>query len=156
MRLFMRISTKGRYALRVMIDLARNGRENYVKLQELSSRQQISEKYLEGILGTLVRGKLLEGARGKGGGYKLKCNPAECSVWDILSKTETSVAPVACLDDEINSCDRADFCVTLPVWKELDSMIRGYLESVKLDQFVRGVEGTDGKVPDDKVWSCGL
>lgn len=152
----MRISTKGRYALRVMIDLAKNGRENYVKLQELSARQQISEKYLEGILGTLVRSKLLEGARGKGGGYKLKCEPTECSVWDILSLTETSVAPVACLDGEKNECERADFCVTLPVWKELDSMIRGYLDSVKLDQFIRGVDVSDGKIPDDKVWSCDL
>lgn len=152
----MRISTKGRYALRVMIDLAKNGRENYVKLQELSARQQISEKYLEGILGTLVRSKLLEGARGKGGGYRLKCDPTECSVWNILSLTETSVAPVACLDDEVNTCDRAGFCVTLPVWKELDSMIRGYLDSVKLDQFVRGTEEAEGKVPDDKAWSCGL
>jgi len=152
----MRISTKGRYALRVMIDLAKNGQDNYVKLQELSNRQQISEKYLEGILGTLVRSKLLEGARGKGGGYRLKCNPSECSVWDILSLTETSVAPVACLDDNENTCERADFCVTLPVWKELDSMIRGYLESVTLDQFVRGVEYADGKVPDDKIWNCGL
>ncbi|MCQ2122632.1 MAG: Rrf2 family transcriptional regulator [Fibrobacter sp.] len=152
----MRISTKGRYALRVMIDLAKNGRDNYVKLQELSARQQISEKYLEGILGTLVRSKLLEGARGKGGGYKLKCEPSECSVWDILSLTETSVAPVACLDDKENKCERAGICITLPVWKELDGIIRGYLEGVKLDQFVRGVEAADGKMPDDKIWSCGL
>lgn len=152
----MRISTKGRYALRVMIDLAKNGRDNYVKLQELSARQQISEKYLEGILGTLVRSKLLEGARGKGGGYKLKCDPKECSVWNILSLTETSVAPVACLDEKENPCSRAESCVTLPVWKELDYMIRSYLDSVKLDQFVRGVGDSDGKVPDGKVWSCEL
>jgi len=152
----MRISTKGRYALRVMIDLAKNGTENYVKLQELSARQQISEKYLEGILGTLVRAKVLEGARGKGGGYKLKCDPKECSVWDILSHTETSVAPVSCLDDEDNTCERASFCVTLPVWKELDSMIRSYLQSVKLDQFTRGEANAEGVIPEGKNWSCGL
>ena len=76
----MRISTKGRYALRVMIDLARNGKDGFVKLQELSARQQISEKYLEGILGALVRGKLLEGVRGKGGGYRLNVRPEDCSV----------------------------------------------------------------------------
>lgn len=130
----MRISTKGRYALRVMVDLTRNGRENYVKLQALSSRQQISEKYLEGILGTLVRAQLLEGSRGKGGGYRLKCEPSQCSVWDILKLTETSVAPVACLEEGAEKCGREAACVTLPVWKELDLLIRSYLQSVKLDQ----------------------
>ena len=128
----MRISTKGRYALRVMIDLARNRKEGFVKLQELSARQQISEKYLEGILGTLVRGKLLEGARGKGGGYRLNVDPEDCSVWQILSLMETSVAPVSCLDDEVNKCPRAKSCVTLPVWKELDTMIRDYLEAANI------------------------
>ena len=152
----MRISTKGRYALRVMIDLARNGRGEFVKLQELSNRQQISEKYLEGILGTLVRGKLLEGARGKGGGYRLNCNPEQCSVWDILSLMETSVAPVACLEKDAEKCDRADFCVTLLVWKELDSLIRGYLASVTLEQFLRNMPETEGKIPDGKNWNCGL
>lgn len=152
----MRISTKGRYALRVMIDLAKNGKGEFVKLQELSGRQQISEKYLEGILGTLVRGKLLEGARGKGGGYRLNCNPADCSVWDILSLMETSVAPVACLDRNAKKCDRAKFCVTLPVWKDLDTMIRGYLSSVTLEQFLRNMPESEGKIPDGKEWNCGL
>lgn len=152
----MRISTKGRYALRVMVDLARQGRENYVKLQALSARQQISEKYLEGILGTLVRAKVLEGSRGKGGGYRLRCEPSECSVWDILKLTETSVSPVACLDDDENRCERAPTCITLPVWKELDGLIRGYLESVKLDQFIRNLPEIEGEVPDGKQWSCGL
>lgn len=152
----MRISTKGRYALRVMVDLARQGRENFVKLQALSARQQISEKYLEGILGTLVRAKVLEGSRGKGGGYRLRTEPSECSVWDILKLTETSVSPVACLDDDVNRCERASTCITLPVWKELDGLIRGYLESVKLDQFIRNLPGTEGKIPDGDQWNCGL
>mgnify|MGYP002623607280 CR=1 FL=1 len=152
----MRISTKGRYALRVVIDLARNGRDDYVKLQELSARQQISEKYLEGILGALVRGKLLVGARGKTGGYKLNCNPLECSVWQILSMVETSVAPVACLDRGAENCERAKSCVTLPVWKELNSIIRNYLDSVKLDQFLRNMPETEGKIPEGKNWNCGL
>ncbi len=152
----MRISTKGRYALRVMIDLARNGRGDFVKLQELSARQKISEKYLEGILGTLVRGKMLQGARGKGGGYKINVDPAECSVWDVLSLTETSVAPVACLDDDVNQCERAPVCVTLPVWKELDGIIRGYLDGVKLEQFLRNAPDAQGVVPDEKNWNCGL
>lgn len=152
----MRISTKGRYALRVMVDLARQGRENFVKLQALSARQQISEKYLEGILGTLVRAKVLEGSRGKGGGYRLRTEPSECSVWDILKLTETSVSPVACLDDDVNRCERASTCITLPVWKELDGLIRGYLESVKLDQFIRNLPETEGKIPDGDQWNCGL
>jgi len=152
----LRISTKGRYALRVMIDLAKNGRDDYVKLQELAERQQISEKYLEGILGALVRGKLLAGARGKAGGYRLNCEPSACSVWQILSLVETSVAPVACLDDSENTCERADICVTLPVWKELNSMIRGYLESVKLDQFLRNAPENNGKAPRGKTLKCGL
>lgn len=152
----MRISTKGRYALRVMIDLAKNGKDNYVKLQELSARQAISEKYLEGILGTLVRAKVLEGARGKGGGYKLRVNPKECSVWDILSLTETSVAPVACLDEGENKCERAGVCLTLPVWTELDRIIREYLGGVKLEQFVRNMPEGAGVVPDEKTWDCGL
>lgn len=152
----MRISTKGRYALRVMIDLARNGKDGYVKLQELSARQQISEKYLEGILGTLVRSKLLEGARGKGGGYRLKAKPEECSVWQILSLMETSVAPVACLDGKANPCPRAKNCVTLPVWKELDTMIRDYLDNVKLDQFVRNAASGDGAAPGTEDWGCEL
>jgi Rrf2 family iron-sulfur cluster assembly transcriptional regulator len=151
----MRISTKGRYALRVMIDLAINGHDNFVKLQDLSSRQQISEKYLEGILGTLVRNKFLEGARGKSGGYKLKCNPKKCSVWDILALTETSVAPVACLDEKENPCQRAPVCVTLPVWKELDSIIRGYLGSVTLDQLVKKSKAMKDVALETK-WSCGL
>lgn len=137
----MRISTKGRYALRVMIDLARSGKEDFVKLHELSARQQISEKYLEGILGSLVRGQLLEGARGKGGGYRLKVKPEKCSVWQILSLMETSVAPVQCLDDKVNACPRSKSCVTLPVWKELDNLIRGYLDNVTLDQLLCRFDG---------------
>ena len=151
----MRISTKGRYALRVMIDLAQHGKDEYVKLQELAESQQISEKYLEGILGSLVRGKLLAGARGKAGGYRLNCTPSECSVWQILSVVETSVAPVACLDQE-NECDRADICITLPIWKELHSMIKNYLDSVKLDQFLRNSPKAKGKIPGGKSWNCGL
>ena len=152
----MRISTKGRYALRVMIDLAKNGKDDFVKLQELVQREQISEKYLEGILGALVRGKFLSGARGKAGGYKLDCDPAECSVWQILNVVETSVAPVSCLDDSENSCERAEFCETLPVWTELHSLIRRYLESVKLQQFLQDAPKNKGKAPGGKSPKCGL
>ena len=103
-----------------------------------------------------MRGKLLEGARGKGGGYRLKAKPEKCSVWQILSLTETSVAPVSCLDDKVNACPRSKTCITLPVWKELDSMIRDYLDSVTLDLFIRNMPENEGKFPDDKNWNCGL
>ena len=134
----MRISTKGRYALRVMIDLARSGKDDFVKLHELSARQQISEKYLEGILGSLVRGQLLEGARGKGGGYRLKVKPEKCSVWQILSLMETSVAPVQCLETNPVLCDRCSFCMTLSMWTNL---IRGYLDNVTLGQLLCRFDG---------------
>ena len=152
----MRISTKGRYALRVMIDLAKNGRDDYVKLQELAEWEQISEKYLEGILGALVRGKLLTGVRGKAGGYRLNCDPSECSVWQVLSMVETSMATVACLDDAENSCERADFGVTLPVWKELNSLIRGYLDGVKLEQFLKNEPKGGREKRSDKPLKCDL
>lgn len=149
----MRISTKGRYALRVMIELAKNGNNEYMPLHMLSERQGISEKYLEGILGILVRAKVLDGARGKGGGYRLNVDPKTCSVWDILSLTETSVSPVQCLDDAENKCERAGICVTLPVWKELDSIVKNYLGSVKLEQFISGQDR--GQMPGGE-WNCGL
>lgn len=152
----MRISTKGRYALRVMIDLASRKEGEFVKLQDLSTHQQISEKYLEGILGTLVRRNFLEGARGKAGGYRLKCDPKKCSVWDILSQTETSVAPVACLDDKKNACKRAAICVTLPVWTELDRIVHEYLGAIKLDQLAKKAQKIRGTSGIGKDWNCEL
>lgn len=119
-----------------MIDLARNGRENFVKLQDLAKRQEISEKYLEGILGSLVRAKMLKGVRGKAGGYKLNCDPQKCSVYDVLKHTEISVAPVICLEDKSEACPRKKKCDTYPIWKELDQIISSYLKSITLDQFI--------------------
>lgn len=122
--------------MRVMIDLARNGQDNFVKLQDLAKRQEISEKYLEGILGTLVKSKLLKGVRGKAGGYKLNCDPKKCSVYDVLRYTEISVAPVICLEDKSQACPRKKKCDTFPIWKELDQIIQNYLKSITLDQFI--------------------
>lgn len=119
-----------------MIDLARNGQENFVKLQDLAKRQEISEKYLEGILGSLVRAKMLKGVRGKAGGYKLNCDPQKCSVYDVLKHTEISVAPVICLEDKSEACPRKKKCDTYPIWKELDQIISSYLKSITLDQFI--------------------
>lgn len=152
----MRISTKGRYALRVIVNLARSEKGKFFRLQELSARENISEKYLEAILGALVRGKLLEGVRGKNGGYRLNVEPSEISVWDILSLIETSVAPVDCLEDGRNGCERADHCVSLPVWKELNQIIKDYLSSVTIDKFTRQLPINNSDDIPNEEWSCDL
>ena len=124
------VSTKGRYALRVMIDLAQHSGE-LLPLKEIAVRQSISLKYLETIMPSLKEAGFVDGTHGKGGGYRLT-RPAETySVGEILRITEGSTAPVACLDSK-QPCERADICPTLPVWKELDTLINDYLDSVKL------------------------
>lgn len=128
----MMVSTRGRYALRVMIDLARQDRECYIPLRDIAERQEISEKYLESIVKVLAKDGLLEGLRGKGGGYRLTRAAEDYTVYEILVLTEGSLAPVSCLEceDGPKRCSRAAVCPTLPTWKELDSMIRTYLEKV--------------------------
>ena len=126
----MMISTKGRYALRVMIDLAENQKDGYLPLKEIAERQEISEKYLENILKTLVQHKLLTGLRGKGGGYRLTRSPEEYTIGGILRLTEGTLAPVACLGEDAKKCPRRANCRTIPMWEKLDAMISGYLDSV--------------------------
>ena len=128
----MLISTKGRYALRVMIDLAEHQGTGYIPLKEVAQRQGISEKYLESIISVLVKAGLVEGQRGKGGGYRLSRELKDYSVGEILRLSEGSLAPVACLDGGANSCPRAGKCQTLPMWEKLDDLINGYLDSVSL------------------------
>lgn len=128
----MMISTRGRYALRVMVDLAEHQSQGYVPLKEIAQRQGISEKYLESILKVLVREKLLFGLRGKGGGYRLVEPPDRCSVGSVLRLTEGGLAPVACLEDGAGDCPRMESCRTLPMWKKLGSMINGYLDGVTI------------------------
>lgn len=130
------ISTRGRYALRVMIDIAENGNGNYIRLDEIAMRQGISEKYLESILVILTRGNLLIGLRGKGGGYKLTKAPEEYTMKDILSLTEGSLAPVACLKDGAEPCVKKNVCKTLSVWQGLNNAITDYLESVTLADLI--------------------
>ena len=132
----MLVSTKGRYALRVMIDLAEHQSEGYVPLKETAARQEISEKYLEGILKLLVRSKLLTGLRGKGGGYKLTKSPDQYTVGSILRVTELSLAPVSCLDAGQSPCARMTECRTLPMWRELDKLINNYLDSITLAELM--------------------
>ena len=128
----MMISTKGRYALRVMIDLAEQNSGGYVPLKEIAARQEISEKYLESILKLLVKGKILTGLRGKGGGYRLNRAPEEYTITEILELTEETLAPVSCLQEDIEPCMRADSCKTLGLWKGLDRVIRDYFDHITL------------------------
>lgn len=126
------ISTRGRYALRVLIDIAENSNGNYIPLKDIANRQDISEKYLESILVLLTRGNLLYGLRGKGGGYKLTKSPEEYTLKSILTLTEGTLVPVACLKDGAKPCLKASSCKTLPVWQGLNKVITDYLESVTL------------------------
>ena len=126
----MLISTKGRYALRVMLELSQNV-EGYMPLPYIAQRQEISEKYLESIISMLVKAKMVEGQRGKGGGYRLSRAPEDYSVGEILRCAEGSLAPVSCLMGE-NTCPRAGKCKSLPVWEKLDDLISDYLNSVTL------------------------
>lgn len=127
------VSTKGRYALRVMIDLAEHDRNGYIPMREVAARQGISLKYLERILPALVSAHLVEGIHGKGGGYRLTASPSEYTVGQILRLTEGNIAPVACLGEcNTDSCGREDDCRTLPMWKELNSRIADYVDHVTL------------------------
>lgn len=128
----MLVSTRGRYALRIMLELGRHEGEGCVPLPVIAENQQISEKYLESIVSVLAKAKLVEGQRGKGGGYRLTRPLSECSVGEILRLTEGSLAPVSCLDGDTNACPRAGQCSTLPMWEKLDRLINGYLDSVRL------------------------
>lgn len=128
----MLISTKGRYALRVMIDLAEHPSDGFVSLKEIAERQEISEKYLECIIRMLVKAKVLESLRGKGGGYRLRKTPDEYTVGSILQLTEESLAPVSCLEMGAVACPRAGNCRTLSLWQGLDKVIHTYLESVTI------------------------
>ncbi|MDD6807227.1 MAG: Rrf2 family transcriptional regulator [Oscillospiraceae bacterium] len=132
----MLVSTKGRYALRVMIELALSDPAEYIKLSTIAERQEISEKYLESIIVILSKAGLVDAVRGKGGGYRLKRRPDEYSVYEILKLTENSLAPVACLDCEVNTCERAMSCRTLPMWEGLNNLIKDYLMKYTLDKLI--------------------
>ena len=128
----MNITTKGRYALRVMIDLAAHGQRGYVSLTEISQRQELSVKYLEMIVGHLKKAALIESSRGKDGGYRLCRWPESYTVGEILRSIEESLAPVSCLKDGEAGCERAASCLTLPMWKEVDSLTNSYFDSISL------------------------
>ena len=134
----MLVSTRGRYALRILLELGKYDAARYVPLPLIAQRQDISEKYLESIVSTLVKAGLLDGMRGKNGGYRLNRPLEGYSVGEVLRLTEGSLAPVSCLETEVNSCRRAGDCHTLPMWKKLDDLINGYLDSVTLSDLLAG------------------
>ncbi len=140
----MLISTKGRYALRVMIDIASDKTGDYVPLTRIAENQNISIKYLESIIVLLSKEGLLDGKRGKNGGYKLYRDPSEYTVLEILRLTEGGLAPVSCLEGEINNCVRAKSCQTLPLWEGLNNIINNYLGSITLAD-VMGQAGNYGE-----------
>ena len=128
----MMISTKGRYALRVMLDLAEHNNDSYIPLKDIAQRQEISVKYLENILASLSRVELVDASRGKGGGYRLSKPPAEYSAGEIIRLAEGGLSPVACLKDGGQGCERADQCLTLPLWQGLDQAVTEYLNRYSL------------------------
>lgn len=132
----MRISTKGRYAVRVMLDLAVNNTGEYIKVKDIAARQEISEKYLEQIISVLNKAGYVKSVRGAQGGYRIARDPAEYTVGMILRLTEGSLNPVACLDDDVNECERCDTCETLEVWKELAEAIDNVVDHVTVADLV--------------------
>lgn len=132
----MKISTKGRYALRMLVDLAQNQGDGFVSLKDIAQRQDISKKYLEQIVSMLNKPDILNTNRGYQGGYRLAKKPEEYTVGDILRITEGGIAPVACLDSKYVQCDRADSCITLPIWQGLNKVICDYLDGVTLQDII--------------------
>ena len=126
------ISTRGRYAIRVMIDLAENDNGSYIPLKDIAARQEISKKYLEIIVKEMVTGGLITGASGKGGGYKPVRKPEKYTVGEILELMEGTLSPVACLADKDYQCDRRKSCESLPMWKEFDTLVHDYFYGKKL------------------------
>ena len=139
----MLISTKGRYALRILIDMAEHQSDSYIPLKDVAARQEISEKYLETIVKLLVKDGILVGLRGKGGGYRLKKAPGQITVGHILRLTEDSLAPVSCLQANAATCERAAACRTLPMWKGLYDLINEYLNKYTLEDLVQSGDNFD-------------
>ena len=134
----MNVTSKGRYALRIMIDLAQHRDEGYISLKTISDRTQLSMKYLEMIVGNLKKAELVDSTRGKEGGYKLNKTPQEYSIGEILRCIEDNLAPVACIKEGEIQCDRSGACLTVPMWKELDDITNAYLATVTLTYVLTG------------------
>jgi Rrf2 family protein len=132
----MKVSTKGRYALRMLLDLAEHKNDGFISLKEIAERQDISKQYLEQIVALLNTSNILRANRGKQGGYMLAKDASLITVGQVLRITEGSLAPVSCLDDEVNKCERVDSCQTLYLWQGLNKVINDYLESFTLQHIM--------------------
>ena len=133
----MKISTRGRYALRVMIDLAENYNGNYIPLKEIVERQEISQKYLEGIMTDLSKKHLVDALHGKGGGYKLTKEPQDYTVKEILLCTEGSLAPITCLEEGAPVCPREAECRTIKMWSDFSKLVNDYFEGISLQDLTK-------------------
>lgn len=142
----MKISTRGRYAIRVMLDLAEHNTGEYIPLVDIAKRQEISEKYLEAIVASLVKSGFLIALRGKKGGYKLNKSPEQITMKDILEITEGAFAPVACLVNTPNSCARAAGCKTLKMWEDLQKLVDDYFTNITLQDLLN-----DGQPVDEYI-----
>lgn len=136
----MKISTKGRYAIRLMLDIAENSDKGNVAIKDIAKRQEISIKYLEQIVNMLCKGGLLKSQRGAQGGYRLIRQPSEYTIGEILRVTEGSIAPIDCLDNEVNECPRAAGCKTLKFWKGLYNVVNEYLDGTTLKDLLNSGE----------------
>lgn len=132
----MKISTRGRYSLRMMIDLAQHYNEGYIALKDISARQNISKKYLEQIIPFLNRSNLLIANKGHMGGYQLAKHPGEITVWEILESAEGSLMPVSCMENDPNLCDKCGECLTLPIYEGLYDMIFKYFDGMTLEDII--------------------
>ena len=132
----MLISTRGRYALRVLLDLAQHTEDEYIPMKEVAERQEISLKYLEKIMPILVKAEMIEGVHGKGGGYKLTRSPKDYTVKEIIYLTEGDLAPVSCLECNAPTCARRENCLTIPMWSKLDNMIQEFFEGITLEDLL--------------------
>ena len=132
----MIVSSRGRYALRVMVDLARCSRDSYTPMKEVADRNDISLKYLEKILPVLTQNGLIDGVHGKGGGYRLTRNPDQYTVGEILRLTEGTLAPVSCVAEDGAPCSRGLDCPTLPMWREFDRMTNDYFDGITIQDLV--------------------
>lgn len=140
----MKISTKGRYSLRMLADLAIHGEEGYISLKDIAERQDISKKYLEQIVPLLSRSGIIKANRGNKGGYMINGKASDLSIGDVLRATEGSLAPVACLEYEPNSCERCDECPTVNIWKELYRLITDYLDGISIQDLADKSISSDG------------
>ena len=140
----MKVSTRGRYALTMMIDIAEHGADEWVSIKDISERQGISVKYLEQIVTNLTRTGLLRSIRGAGGGYMLTKRPDQYTAGEILRAIEGKLVPVACLEDETNQCERRSFCRTLDFWKGFHASIDAYVNSVTLQDLMKPEDSADG------------